>query len=263
MNSFFDGDYMPLDQVRISPLDFGFIHSHATYDVMRGLTFFDKHYDRFCESCRYYGFEPPNRSYLLSTINDLLTEPDMFIWMIMWKGTPPSGSPRDLSGPDHFLVYTKPYYPISHKPVTLKLVDQIPRSPGYQNAKNFSWIELTNAQQQAAPYDTALVRNVNGYINEGPGFGVCFIQDQTIYTPATDVLPSVTIEVVEEICKDIGLGFVRKDFTDIEFDECFICSTSGGITPVSRIDDTYYNSIITEAIRNRYDDICGHGRSYH
>jgi branched-subunit amino acid aminotransferase/4-amino-4-deoxychorismate lyase len=182
----------------------------------------------------------------------------MFIWLIMWKGTPPSGSPRDMTGPDNFLVYTKPYYPIASKPIKLKMYNDLPRSPGYQEHKNFSWIELTQAQRHADEhgFDTALVRSVEGYVNEGPGFGVCFVQHGIVYTPKTDVLNSVTIQVVEEICAKLYIPFVRADFTKIDFEECFICSTSGGVTPVDSINEVCYNySSITNRIKEAYDSL--------
>ena len=257
MNSYFNGEYMPLDDVRISPLDFGFIHCHATYDVMRGLTHFDKHYERFTSNCEYYGFTAPDKNVLKEIINNLL-DGDMFIWLIMWKGTPPSGSPRDMTGPDNFLVYTKPYYPIASKPIKLKMYNDIPRSPGYQQHKNFSWIELTQAQRHADElgFDTALVRSVDGYVNEGPGFGVCFVENGIVYTPATDVLNSVTIQIVEEICAKLHIPFVRADFSKIDFEECFICSTSGGITPVDSLNEICYNhNSITNRIKEAYDNL--------
>ena len=254
MNSYFDGQFMPLDQVRVSPLDFGFIHSHATYDVMRGLVHYDKHYKRFEANCKYYGFVPPSKKELLNIIVDLI-QGDMFIWLVMWKGTPPSGSPRDMTGPDHLLVYTKPYYPIASKPISMKMYNDLPRSPGYQSHKNFSWIELTKAQQACGEYDTALVRSVEGYVNEGPGFGVCFVENGTVYTPKTDVLNSVTIQVVQELCANMHIPFIRADFTKIDFEECFICSTSGGITPVEQLNEIVYNHSITMRIKKAYDDL--------
>lgn len=259
MISYFDGKYMPLENVHISPLDFGFIHSHATYDVMRGMALYNEHYKRFSNSCEFYGFKPPSKERLRTIIEDLLTEPDMFVWMAMWKGTPPSGSPRDMDGPDHLLVYTKKYYGISDKPISLTVNEDIPRSPGYQHAKNFSWIELTHAQRNKGSFDSAIIRNVDGYINEGPGFGICFVKDNIVYTPYTDVLPSVTVDMVERICvRDLGLRFIRCDFYDTVFDEAFICSTSGGITAVYRIDDMWYNTgmkTITQKIKEKYDSL--------
>ena len=257
MNSYFNGEYMPLDDVRISPLDFGFIHCHATYDVMRGLVHYDKHYERFEANCKFYGFTPPPKQELLKIIVELI-QGDMFIWLIMWKGTPPSGSPRDMTGPDNFLVYTKPYYPIASKPIKLKMYNDIPRSPGYQQHKNFSWIELTQAQRHADElgFDTALVRSVDGYVNEGPGFGVCFVENGIVYTPKTDVLNSVTIQIVEEICAKLHIPFVRADFSKIDFEECFICSTSGGITPVDSLNEICYNhNSITNRIKETYDNL--------
>lgn len=250
---------MPLDDVRISPLDFGFIHCHATYDVMRGLTHFDKHYERFTSNCKYYGFTAPDKTVLKEIINNLL-DGDMFIWLIMWKGTPPSGSPRDMTGPDNFLVYTKPYYPIASKPIKLNIYNDLPRSPGYQEHKNFSWIELTQAQRHANEhgFDTALVRSVDGYVNEGPGFGVCFVENEIVYTPKTDVLNSVTIQVVEEMCAKLSIPFIRDNFTKIDFEECFICSTSGGLTSVSHINDYEFKSFeLTERLQKEYARISG------
>lgn len=247
---------MPLDNVRISPLDFGFIHSHATYDVMRGLTFFDKHYQRFFKNCKYYGFTPPDKNKLLNIIKTLLDQPNMFVWLIMWKGTPPSGSPRDMSGPDHFLVYTKPYYVISNKPVTLQVIEELPRAKGYQTHKNFAWIELTKAQQLCHT-DTAIIRSVDGWINEGPGFGICFVRNGAVWTPATDVLNSITIQVVEEICKDLNIRFNRKNFKSYKGEEAFLCSTSGGITPVKSCNLYKYNlgpNTLTHQIKEKYDN---------
>ena len=179
----------------------------------------------------------------------------MFVWFIAWKGTPPSGSPRDLNGPDHFLVYTKPYYSLAAEPVTVDIIDDLPRSPGYQENKNFSWIELTRAQQMCQG-DTAIVRSVDGYINEGPGFGICFVDHgDHVWTPRTDVLNSVTVEVVGEICKKEDIVFQRRDFRHHQFKECFLCSTSGGITPVKQIRGHAYTHQLTNRIKNIYDGL--------
>ena len=52
-------------------------------------------------------------------------------------------------------------------------------------------------------------------------------------------LDSITIQVVNDVCKSLNIPFVRKNITvkeALEADECFICSTSGGITPVSSLE---------------------------
>jgi len=267
-NSWFNNKICNLDDVRISPLDFGFIHSDATYDVLRTqdgkICFYNMHYERFVKSCEFYSFKMPNKTLIEQTINQLLRQTgykDAFVWLCKWKGTPPSGSPRDMNAPENFLIYVKPYYEISDEPVSMTICDDLPRAPGYQEYKNFSWVELSRAQRFSGDdFDTALVRDTDGNISEGPGFGVCFVKDNEVYTPGDNVLPSITIKVVEKMCDNLGIPFHRSTITNYnEFDECFICSTSGGLTRVSNINDTAYRHDVTNKLRDEYDDICRYG----
>ena len=69
---------------------------------------------------------------------------------------------------------------------------------------------------------------------------------------------SVTIQVVEEICAKLYIPFVRADFTKIDFEECFICSTSGGLTPVSHINNyEFKSSELTKRLQKEYARISG------
>ena len=259
--------YVNLDEIKISPLDFGFIHSDATYDVLRisdwQVCFYDLHFERFSKNCEFYGFEKPDKLDFLEIINYLIERTDIkegFLWLCKWKGIPPSGSPRDIFAPDKGVVYIKPYYDLSNNPMRVTIYEDLPRSPGYQDNKNFSWVELTKAQRYAEEkgFDTALLRNTNGYINEGPGFGVCFVDYKGgVITPKTDVLDSVTIKVVEEICDEMNIPFYRKDFYDVDYEECFLCSTSGGLTSVTNINNCNYSTKITEKINERFESKLG------
>jgi branched-chain amino acid aminotransferase len=252
-----DGDFKPIHDVAISPLDFGFIHSDATYDVMRikdrEILYYDLHLERFQKSCDFYGFKCIKDikfiSDMLISMNDLS---NAFLWMCIWRGTPPTGSPRDLSGPQHEFMYVKPYYPISSKPITLCLVDEFKRAHGYQEYKNFCWRELTYAQRKANErgFDSGLVRDVLGNISEGPGFSICFVKDNEVHTPLSDVLDSITVKIVEKICKENNIVFKRVNITDHNiYDEAFICSTSGGITEVNNIEEKQYSSNLTKMLK--------------
>ena len=54
----------------------------------------------------------------------------------------------------------------------------------------------------------------------------------------------------------MNIPFVRADFTKIDFKECFICSTSGGITPVASLNTIPYSHDITKRIQEAYDNLC-------
>lgn len=255
-----DSQVVPLKDVHISVFDFGFIHSHATYDVFRVQNgrprFMDLHVERFNQSCNYFGFSKfdniPQITEELLHINNLT---DAFVWLCAWGGTPPSGSPRDINSPQHSLIYVKPYYDlVKAKDFTLR-VDQtyrrVPDTCYEQKYKNFGWIEFNLAQKDAvhAGYDSALLLDPNGGVTEGPGFGICFVDKETVVTPKENCLRSVTITVLEKICNENNIPFERRFIPAhqvSQFDEAFACSTSGGITPVSQIDETTYNNTFTQ-----------------
>jgi len=262
----YDGEYTQLGKVSVSPLAFGFIHADATYDVLRvkdgKIMFLDLHLNRYQNSCRYFDFIPVDN--VITIAESLIAKNnivDAFLWLTAWRGIPPSGSPRDITAPQHNLIYVKPYYGISPAGVTTCIDKRNRRTPDQvhnQEYKNFSWIEFNRAQRHAVTqgYDTSLLLSVDNYITEGPGFGVCFVKDGAVFTPAKDVLKSVTISVVEKLCKKLEIPFARVNITEDEAkdaDECFICSTSGGVTPVTKLDSKEYTHNLTLVLKESYD----------
>jgi branched-chain amino acid aminotransferase len=263
-----DGEFKLLDKVAISPLDFGFIHSEATYDVLRvkdgKIMFLDLHLNRYRNSCEYFGFQQMDR---IETISNELIKAcytkDAFLWLISWRGIPPSGSPRDINAPQHNLIYVKPYYGISSDGLNLCIDRDHRRTPDIchnQEYKNFSWIEFNLAQRTSISlgYDSALLMTIDDYVSEGPGFGVCFVKGDTVFTPAKDCLKSITIEVVESLCKKLNLKFERCNITEQEAlnaDEAFICSTSGGITPIKQLEEKVYANTVTLRLKEEYDHL--------
>jgi branched-chain amino acid aminotransferase len=263
-----NGEYKPLLSVSISPLDFGFIHSDATYDVLRiknkKIMFRDLHLSRFFKSCEYFYFSPVDNIQLIAeTLIEKNNIENAFLWLTSWRGIPPSGSPRDINAPQHNLIYVKPYYGISVDGLNMCIDRENRRTPDAvhnQEYKNFAWIEFNRAQRNAVAnnYDSALLLTVDDYISEGPGFGVCFVKDNVVLTPSKDCLKSITVDVVEELCSKMNIVFKRCNITEeaaLSADEAFICSTSGGITPIKKLNDRIYSHNLTERLRAKYDNL--------
>jgi branched-chain amino acid aminotransferase len=264
----YDGKYKSLSTVSISPLEFGFIHSDATYDVLRikngKIMFADLHLDRFKNSCKYFYFTPIDH---IELIADTLIEKNQitnaFLWAAVWRGVPPTGSPRDINAPQHSLIYVKPYYGISADGITACINRDNRRTPDLshsQEYKNFAWIEFNRAQRNAVSngYDTAFLLTIDDYISEGPGFGICFVKNGIVLTPFKDVLKSVTVSVIEQLCKEAVITFSRTNITEedaLDADECFVCSTSGGITPVKKLNNREYTHELTLKLKNKYDNL--------
>lgn len=254
-----DNKWIALKHVNVSILDFGFIHNDATYDVMKTsngkILFYDKHVKRYENSCEFFGFTPvDNIDSIVEELLQINKIEDAFVWVCNWRGKPPSGSPRDMSGPEHMVVYVKPYYNIADSAVDLGLYREYCRTPDTtipQKYKNFGWVELTKAQKYADDndFDSAIILDTNGNVTEGPGFGICFVKNGEVYTPQSNCLDSITIQVVEDLCNNLNIQFNRADISVQDMynsDEAFICSTSGGITPVNQIEHkTYKNDLTT------------------
>ena len=243
-----NGQYVPLKDIGPSILDFGFIHSDATYDVMpvyKGKAFcYDRHLQRFQNSAERYGLTIPDVD-PLEIIKELAKRnpiENAFVWFIIWRGFPPSGKPRDIDNcPINIAIYIKPSNPLSvqgNNNVKVYLdkksfrVDDIHYGQTY---KNMSWIDLTLAQRQVPEeYDTCVLIDDKGNITEGPGFNVGFVKSGIIFTPKVNCLKGITMSVVEDIAKEQNIGFQRINIKASEWDkmdEIFLTSSSGGVTP--------------------------------
>ena len=267
---FKDNEFTQIKNAGPTLLDFGFIHSDSTYDVVkisnRKLFLFDDHYSRFTNSTNFYNLKNYSKDKIIEIANILIEKNNIdngFLWLISWRGIPIDGNPRNIdSCPTHFVAYVKPYYNFNKdNSSTVVLYKDHFRTPDFsfgQQYKNFSWIDLTLAQRYANSKnaDTAIMMNHNYCITEGPGFGVGFVFDNEVRVPKNDVLKSITIKQVEKICLDKNISF---KYTDINYQESFnssemfLASTSGGIIPVSNYEGiNFKNNNIVKILQDEY-----------
>ncbi len=257
-----NGEYIPLREIGPSILDFGFIHSDATYDVMpiwNGKAFcYERHLQRFETSAKQYGLELPDVDYLdvMKTLYKNISVDNAFVWFLLWRGYPPSGNPRDIdSCPINFAMYIKPSYPIGKTPVVSLYLDKDTKRVSDehygQEYKNMAWQELTMSQRNKPDgYDTTVLVDVDGNVTEGPGFNVGIVNDGCIYTADKNVLKGVTMSVVKDIADDLKIPFIKRPITQTEFvnaDEVFIASSSGGVT------ETQTSGPITKTLMQGYE----------
>ncbi|ETI22094.1 hypothetical protein G647_06165 [Cladophialophora carrionii CBS 160.54] len=81
--------------------------------------------------------------------------------------------------------------------------------------------------------------NVDVNITEGSGFNIVIIKNSTLYTPRKGVLEGVTRESVFECCRRLGVAYVLDKVPlrmAYEADEIFMCTTAGGIMPITKLD---------------------------
>ena len=125
--------------------------------------------------------------------------------------------------------------------VIVSRVRRIPETSLDSTAKNFQWGDFTRARLEADDRgaDNAILLDYDGNVTEGPGFNACVVTGGTLKTPAHHRLEGITRRTVMEIAEQAGWPVLETDISADEMrtaDEVFLCSSAGGIFPVTEID---------------------------
>ncbi|WP_394889953.1 aminotransferase class IV [Mesorhizobium sp. AaZ16] len=252
-----DGQYLPIFEAKISVLDWGFLHSDATYDtvhVWNGRFFrLDLHLDRFFGGVERLRMKLPyDREKIASILTNCVAlsgHRSAYVEMICTRGTSPTFSRDPRQAENRFIAFAIPFGSVANKEqlerglhVAISETVRIPPNSVDPAIKNYHWLDLVKGLFDA--YDmgaeTALIVDTKGHIAEGPGFNVFLVKDGSLRTPAFGVLPGITRRTVFDLCAEIGLPATAAEICRADIkgsDEVFITSTAGGIMPVTRIDD--------------------------
>ena len=254
--AFIDGEFKPVSEAKISVLDWGFLHSDATYDVVhcwkRRLFRLDDHLDRFMSSVGALHMAlPVEREEVAEILKECVQRSgldDAYVEMICTRGVPAPGSrdPRDAI--NNFIAFAIPFGWIANEEQRERglhlSVSDIPRIPPQSvdpTVKNYHWLDfvagLYGAYARGA--ESAVLVSLDGTITEGPGFNVMLVKDGAVLTPGAGVLEGITRRSAMELCAELGVEARSGAVTPGAMrsaDEVFITSTAGGIMPVTTID---------------------------
>ncbi|WP_292865180.1 D-amino acid aminotransferase [Mesorhizobium sp.] len=254
--AFLDGQYLPMSQAKISVLDWGFLHSDATYDtvhVWNGRFFrLDLHLDRFfggLEKLRMtIPFDRTGVSEILHNCVALSGHRAAYVEMLCTRGASPTFSRDPRQAVNRFMAFAVPFGSVANpeqlrRGLHVAISDKVRIPPASIDPaiKNYHWLDLVRGLYDAYDRgaDTALILDFNGNVAEGPGFNVFCVKDGKLSTPAIGVLPGITRRTVFDLCAEAGLSAAATDVSVAALrgaDEVFITSTAGGIMPVTRID---------------------------
>jgi branched-chain amino acid aminotransferase len=253
--AFIDGNYVPIAEAKIPLMDYGFLRSDACQDtisVWKGQYFRrENHIDRFERSCSRLRFTSP---YSRDEIRDILDRccaltgfENAYLQMIMTRGCPPIGQ-RDLrKAVNRFQLFCLPYVWIASPEVQARgihvMVSPIRRVPPESvdpEVKHYHWLDFDMALFSAYDegYETVLLTDFDGNVAEGPGFNVFAIKEGELLTPDANVLDGMTRRTVFELAGELNLKARLAKISPQELqnaDEVFLCSTAGGIMPVSSV----------------------------
>lgn len=254
--AFIDGAFVPIAEAKISVLDWGFLRSDATYDVVhvwKGRFFrLDAHIERFHRSASKIHLQLPiNRQALRAILAECVERSGLenaYVEMILTRGVSPTFSrdPRDAI--NQLICFAIPFGWIL-KPddrerglsVALSDIHRIPPQSVDPTVKNYHWLDLVMGLYDAYERgeQSVVLTDAGGHVTEGPGFNVFAVTDREIATPGEGVLHGVTRRSAIALAEALQIPLVERPVSKAELraaDEVFATSTAGGIMPITRVD---------------------------
>ena len=277
--AYVDGQLVPIAEGKISLLDWGFLHSDATYDVagvLKGKFFrLDDHIERFFASMEKLHMSIPHsrgdlRTILIDCVRASVLK-DAYVEMICTRGLPQPGSRDPRTCTNQFFAFAIPFVWIAtfeKQKEGLHLIisrrQRIPPESVDPTVKNYHWLDMVMGLFEA--YDrggeTVIVVDAHGNLVEGPGFNVFAVSGSTLTTPGKGVLEGMTRRTTIEIAPECGYEVVQGNLPAEEAlaaDEVFITTTAGGLIPITKIDGQTIGAGVpgpaTQKLQNRYWEV--------
>ena len=255
--AFIEGAYVPMSEAKISVLDWGFLRSDATYDVVHvweGRFFrLDKHLARFRRSAEKLRLTLPySDEEILEILRRCVVKAGLenaaYVEMVCTRGVSPTFSRDPRDAVNSFLAFALPFGWVADEEQRARGLDiavsSVPRIPPQSvdpTVKNYHWLDLVAGMFEA--YDrgreNVVLVDLEGNVAEGPGFNLFAVKDGRAVTPDSGVLEGITRQTALDLCAELEIAVETAPLTVEALrgaDEVFITSTAGGIMPVTRID---------------------------
>jgi branched-chain amino acid aminotransferase len=253
--AFIGDEFVPVAEACIPVLDWGFLHSDATYDVAHvwhGRFFrVDEYLDRFHVSMTRLRMSVPySREQIREIMFELVRQSglrDAYVEIACTRGIPAPGSRDPRSCKNRFFAFAIPFVWIANSEMRrqgmnllISKQQRIPPESVDTRIKNYHWLDMVLGQFEAydAEADSAILVDARGNLVEGPGFNVFARSGERVITPARGVLEGVTRMTLLELLERQGVQVACEDLpaaTARAADEVFITSTAGGVMPVTRL----------------------------
>jgi branched-chain amino acid aminotransferase len=258
--AYFCGEWLPASQVKIDPMDRGFLVGDAVFEVFRtfsGKSFRLKaHVDRFYRSLQYVRLDPGlSREQMMDLSEEIIrrNEPlraevgDFAIWQFVTRGR---GRWAHSAGPPAVGMFIRSLglarfahlYDTGAHGVIVRTRAWSPEAVD-PKVKHFSRMNFNVAELEAADVDKSgwpILLDTRGNLAEGVGYNLFLVTAGTIRTPGDrSVLQGVSRGMVLDLAKTLGIPAVEEDLQPYDLytaDEAFFTSTSPCVLPVTRVD---------------------------
>lgn len=258
--AYFNGEWVPFSNVRIDPMDRGFLVGDVVFDVARtfnGKSFkMKEHIDRLYRSLKYVRLDPglsPEEMLAISedaiVRNEHLRDQvgDYTIWQFVTRGpgewTHNAGPPAVCVkvGPVGFSRYAK-YYNDGASSVIAR-TRSFPAEALDPKVKHYSRMNFNLAELEVNDVDPEawpILTDTTGNLTEGTGYNMFLVTDGVIRTPGDrNILQGVSRRMVFDLADQLNIPIVEDDLQPYDLytaDEAFFSGTSPCVLPVTSTD---------------------------
>ena len=250
-----EGAFVDISDAKIPILDWGFLRSDATYDVVHvwKSRFFllDEHIDRFFSSTKKLRMPCViTKKEVKKILANCVIKSGLnkaYVEMIQTRGMSPTFDRDPRKATPRFLAFAVPFGWIL-KPEDFKFglnilitnIKRIPPNSVDPTIKNYHWLDLVNGMFQAydGGYQAGVLVDEKNNILEGPGFNIFSLDEDGLHTPGRGVLEGITRKATIKIVKQLKININFSPLSSkrlMSSREVFITSTAGGIMPVTKI----------------------------
>ena len=258
--TYFNGEWVPFSEVKISPLDRGFEVGDVVFDVARtfdGKSFrMKEHIDRLYRSLKFVRIDPGLSLEEMTQISEeaiARNEPlrdaigDFTVRQFVTRG---EGGWTHQAGPPAVCVMVRPinfrrfsrYYSEGAHGV-------VPRTRSYSSesldpkVKHYSRMNFNMAELEVSDIDPdawPILMDMDGNLTEGTGYNFFMVTDGVIRTSNDrSILQGISREMVFELARQLDITVVEEDLQPYDLytaDEVFFSGTSPCVLPVTRVD---------------------------
>lgn len=248
-----NGEYVPLDQAKVSVLDRGFIFGDGIYDVVpvyeRKLFRFAQHMQRLARSLAKVRMANPHTGdeWLQLCRRLIAAQPadDQLIYIQVTRGV----TVRNHAMPK---AIAPTVFAMSN-PLMLPSARELAEGVACVSAQDFRWARgdiksislLGNVLARQISADAGAVETVmfrDGWLTEASASNVWLVRaGQVIGVPKSQwVLEGIRFDLLRELCEQEGIGYDLRPVSQDEArqaDELLLSSASKEVLPVTRLDD--------------------------
>jgi branched-chain amino acid aminotransferase group I len=254
---YLNGKLVSREKAHISIGDHGFLYGYGLFQTMRAyngkLFLLDRHVKRLRDAAGIIGLGEKVKSIDFEkacaetlAANNLK---EARVRLTVTNGESTVMPWVDASGQPTVVVTAQPYTPFSEEKysegfkVGIATVQRC-RQSVVSSMKSINYLLNVIARMEAAAngLDETILLNDGGYIAEGGGSNVFFVEGERLITPGVDngIIPGVTREVIMEIAVGMGINVTEGDISPDaikEFDEIFMTNAMIEVMPVTGVRD--------------------------